>query len=647
MTDVYVSSEDVIVTVEQPSVPPNIQPPNIGLVEISQAIQRGSMWLTGSGPPTTEGGQIGDMYLDVDTGDIYQWTGTEWDYRGTFAPTTLTPEEILEMMLTVDGAGSGLDADLLDGQHGAYYATKAGLDANSARDDTQDNSIQANTNAITGINTAIDNLQTGTTPAAILAKLITVDGPGSGLDADTLDGHDTAYFATQAGLTAEVTSRTNADTALDAKITTEKNRNDAQDTAIALRLTDAPSDANAYGRKGAAWVDVTEEAPSDGLGYMRKNGVWTPSSGGATTDDLPPAGPLQDGQFWWKSSTGVLYLWYDDNNSQQWVQVSASPQLAGDYQPKTARVRNRVTNPAMQVNQELGAGGTNSANNGFVADQWMAYWSTTGVPVQGHRQDAVPVDPDVDWFFRFSQTTADTSIAATEFYTAISKIEGLDVTDFKWGTPQAVPAVFRIKVRSVIAGNFGIRISANGSTPAHFVKKCTITTPNVWTWFTFAVPPPTLGTAMPVDNTQSISINVTAMAGANYNGGVDGAWQATGYLTTPDQTNWMSVANTQFLEFTNVGLYADPDNTGLPPPWETPEYAAQLVKCKRYWNRFNTVVVETNAVAQSTIFPVSMRTAPTLSGGGTSFTSQQLTTESALFYQAARAGQTLVLNARM
>lgn len=326
MTDVYVSSEDVIVTVEQPSVPPNIQPPNIGLVEISQAIQRGSMWLTGSGPPTTEGGQIGDMYLDVDTGDIYQWTGTEWDYRGTFAPTTLTPEEILDMMLTVDGAGSGLDADLLDGQHGAYYATKAGLDANSARDDTQDNSIQANTNAITGINTAIDNLQTGTTPAAILAKLITVDGPGSGLDADTLDGHDTAYFATQAGLTAEVTSRTNADTALDAKITTEKNRNDAQDTAIALRLTDAPSDANAYGRKGAAWVDVTEEAPSDGLGYMRKNGVWTPSSGGATTDDLPPAGPLQDGQFWWKSSTGVLYLWYDDGDSQQWVQVSASPQ---------------------------------------------------------------------------------------------------------------------------------------------------------------------------------------------------------------------------------------------------------------------------------------------------------------------------------
>lgn len=39
--------------------------------------------------------------------------------------------------------------------------------------------------------------------AAILAALLTVDGSGSGLDADTLDGHDTAYFqAADAELTA-------------------------------------------------------------------------------------------------------------------------------------------------------------------------------------------------------------------------------------------------------------------------------------------------------------------------------------------------------------------------------------------------------------------------------------------------------------
>lgn len=52
-----------------------------------------------------------------------------------------------------DGAGSGLDADLLDGQQGAYYLAAATY-----------------------------------TAADIRAKLVTVDGAGSGVDADTVDG---------------------------------------------------------------------------------------------------------------------------------------------------------------------------------------------------------------------------------------------------------------------------------------------------------------------------------------------------------------------------------------------------------------------------------------------------------------------------
>lgn len=37
-----------------------------------------------------------------------------------------TPATLLADLLTVDGAGSGLDADLLDGQHGAYYLPASG-----------------------------------------------------------------------------------------------------------------------------------------------------------------------------------------------------------------------------------------------------------------------------------------------------------------------------------------------------------------------------------------------------------------------------------------------------------------------------------------------------------------------------------------
>lgn len=43
-----------------------------------------------------------------------------WRAKGRPASETLTTLE------TVDGAGSGLDADLLDGQHGAYYLPASG-----------------------------------------------------------------------------------------------------------------------------------------------------------------------------------------------------------------------------------------------------------------------------------------------------------------------------------------------------------------------------------------------------------------------------------------------------------------------------------------------------------------------------------------
>lgn len=53
------------------------------------------------------------------------------------------------------------------------------------------------------------------TAAEILAALLTVDGSGSGLDADTLDGHDTAFFETPAGAQAKADAKVD-DTAYDA-----------------------------------------------------------------------------------------------------------------------------------------------------------------------------------------------------------------------------------------------------------------------------------------------------------------------------------------------------------------------------------------------------------------------------------------------
>ena len=82
-----------------------------------------------------------------------------------------TANDVLAKILSLDGAGSGIDADLLDGQHAAYY---------------------------TGLIAAkLDS--TAYTAADVKAKLITVDGSGSGIDADLLDGQHGSYYAPRNG----------------------------------------------------------------------------------------------------------------------------------------------------------------------------------------------------------------------------------------------------------------------------------------------------------------------------------------------------------------------------------------------------------------------------------------------------------------
>jgi hypothetical protein len=71
-----------------------------------------------------------------------------------------TAADVLAKLLTVDGSGSGIDADKLDGNEATAFA-----------------------------------LASAVTAAALLAAIKTVDGSGSGLDADTLDGLDASGFA--------------------------------------------------------------------------------------------------------------------------------------------------------------------------------------------------------------------------------------------------------------------------------------------------------------------------------------------------------------------------------------------------------------------------------------------------------------------
>ena len=75
------------------------------------------------------------------------------------AASNYTAADVLAKLKTVDGAGSGLDADLLDGKQSGHFLAASSY-----------------------------------TAADVLAKLKTVDGAGSGLDADRVDGFQASQF---------------------------------------------------------------------------------------------------------------------------------------------------------------------------------------------------------------------------------------------------------------------------------------------------------------------------------------------------------------------------------------------------------------------------------------------------------------------
>ena len=89
------------------------------------------------------------------------------------------------------------------------------------------------------------------------------------------------------------------------------------------------------------------EPPPDSKQYARTNDTangpaWVENiAKGVHTDDAPPMMP-SDGALWWKSSTGALYVFYEDIDSGQWVQVNGTPSpdatiSTGDTPPSNPR----------------------------------------------------------------------------------------------------------------------------------------------------------------------------------------------------------------------------------------------------------------------------------------------------------------------
>jgi len=111
--------------------------------------------------------------------------------------------------------------------------------------------------------------------------------------------------------------------------------------------------------------------PAGGPTYRWNGTVWAVVAAqfqGAMPSDAAPANPVP-GQLWWESDTGALFVYYDDGNSQQWVQVVA-PSGSGLIQRQFITTSGAITLNAntrifrVQVQGGGGGGGNAVAGSG-------------------------------------------------------------------------------------------------------------------------------------------------------------------------------------------------------------------------------------------------------------------------------------------
>lgn len=130
---------------------------------------------------------------------------------------SITGQKVLTEIKKVDGSGSGLDADLLDGKEASAFsltnhthsvATTSANGFMSAQQVKDLNDIKSTTSSDTLTSTINSTVTSTQTINNIFTKIKDIDGSGSKLDADLLDGKEASSFATSTHSHSEATETT-------------------------------------------------------------------------------------------------------------------------------------------------------------------------------------------------------------------------------------------------------------------------------------------------------------------------------------------------------------------------------------------------------------------------------------------------------
>lgn len=196
---------------------------------------------------------------------------------GTGVPGDLTAAQLVTIITAADGAGTGLDADTLDGSHAAAFAAAAHSHGTSEIAAGAVTNAKLADMAQATIKGRAGQAGTGTPTDLTAAQVVTIitaaDGAGSLLDADTVDGsHATAFAAAaHSHSTSEIADDSISNTKLaNMAQSTVKGRAVGAGTGDPTDLTAAQLTAIVNSSNVGAWTTLTLES---GATHSTNNGA--------------------------------------------------------------------------------------------------------------------------------------------------------------------------------------------------------------------------------------------------------------------------------------------------------------------------------------------------------------------------------------
>ena len=292
--------------------------------------------------------------------------------------------------------------------------------------------------------------------------------------------------------------------------------------------------------------------------------------------------------------------------------ASGNVSFGGTAAMSSSFLRNRIINGDMRIDQRNDGAEVNPAvTSAYYLDRWEAVSTVASKFKIGQNAGAVTPPTGYSNYIGLTSLSAYT-VGASESYAVRQIIEGLNISDFAWGTASAATVTLSFWVRSSLTGTFGGSLRNSGATRS-YPFTYTISVANTWEQKTVTIAGETSGTWL-ATNAAGIYLTFSIGTGSTFSG-TAGAWAAANYISATGAT---SVVGTSGATFYITGVQLEVGTVAT--PFERQIYSNQLAQCQRYYYRataagtsriFGNGYVTTSTVADyTTPFPVTMRDEP-------------------------------------